>query len=1085
MTVFKIYKKLASRVGEMEDSCHAWKRDLLSLLIVMMTACLTASAQSAATRYATHSVLRSGTWVKIRIPETGIYQLSDELLRNAGFSDPSKVKIYGYGGNMLSEVLTPQVITELDDLKEVATCTVNGRRLFHANGPWTWASRMASERIRNPYSDYGYYFLTQSSGNPLSVDSASFVSSFHSDPFYTHSLCEKDEFAWIEGGRNLFEAEPMQVGDSHTYTLQASPQSTSGVLSIAITTSNVSEATVHFNDSLLGTAISMNDKTVDFDKAQRRKNTFSVKNVRAKNTVKVTVTNGSTVRMDYVSLATSYPLPFKPLSTSSFPVPELVGAVENQDLHADAGYEMVIIEPASKLFHNEAERLKAFHEEHDGMKVKLVSADMLYNEFSSGTPDATAYRRYMKMLYDKASSQQPAPKYLLLFGDSFWDNRMNTADLKEKFSPDDFLLCYESDNSHNKVNCYTNEGYFTYLEDNSGNSPLTRDMMQVAVGRFPVRTLGEAKVMVDKTINYSINTDPGAWQNKVVFLGDDGNDNVHMQDAVTAREFLRESNTTIFTENLFWDTFKAVSKGSGRTYPDVTKRYLELLYSGSLIFDYSGHGGEVGLSHEECLMMSEFRDVTNTRLPLWITAACDIMPFEGKLPNIGEASVLNSKGGTVAFLGTVRTAYNNKSREMNGRFLKNLFQPVAGKYISVGEAVRLAKNELITSGCDMTVNKLQYALLGDPALFLHIPYKGVIIDEINGVSTKGSQLPRLKAGAKVNVKGHIEKNGTKLTDFNGKVSILLCDALQHVVCKLNNKSSDGAQEAFEYDDYISQLQRSEATVAGGSFTMEFVMPMDILYSNQPGLMSFYATSNDGQELYNGTSEHFTIGEMDMNAISQESASITCYLDSPDFKNGDTVGDSPTFFASAKIPNGINLMGSGVGREIKLIIDNDPSTTYKLTSFFQPDADSYTTGTVEYAISSLNEGPHTLLLQIYDVYNHIYSKEISFNVETGYEHELLKAHSISDLVRNNASFVLTHNRSGKKMQIELDITDAEGNPITSLNETCIPAESTRRMDWNLKDSNGQLVPAGVYWWRFRMTSDEACKMSAPQKLIVVR
>ena len=70
----------------MEDSCHAWKRDLLSLLIVMMTACLTASAQSAATRYATHSVLRSGTWVKIRIPETGIYQLSDELLRNAGFS---------------------------------------------------------------------------------------------------------------------------------------------------------------------------------------------------------------------------------------------------------------------------------------------------------------------------------------------------------------------------------------------------------------------------------------------------------------------------------------------------------------------------------------------------------------------------------------------------------------------------------------------------------------------------------------------------------------------------------------------------------------------------------------------------------------------------------------------------------------------------------------------------------------------------------------------------------------------------------------------------------------------------------------
>ena len=48
-------------------------------------------------RYADHSVLQEGTWVKIRIPQTGIYQLSSELLQNAGFSDNSKVKIYGYG----------------------------------------------------------------------------------------------------------------------------------------------------------------------------------------------------------------------------------------------------------------------------------------------------------------------------------------------------------------------------------------------------------------------------------------------------------------------------------------------------------------------------------------------------------------------------------------------------------------------------------------------------------------------------------------------------------------------------------------------------------------------------------------------------------------------------------------------------------------------------------------------------------------------------------------------------------------------------------------------------------------------------
>ena len=35
--------------------------------------------------------------------------------------------------------------------------------------------------------------------------------------------------------------------------------------------------------------------------------------------------------------------------------------------------------------------------------------------------------RYMKMLYDRAATADEAPKYLLLFGDGAWDNRMLSA----------------------------------------------------------------------------------------------------------------------------------------------------------------------------------------------------------------------------------------------------------------------------------------------------------------------------------------------------------------------------------------------------------------------------------------------------------------------------------------------------------------------------------------------------------------------------------------------------------------------------------------------------------------------------------
>ena len=70
----------------------------------------TPSATGAVTgRYADNSVLASGKWVKIRVPSSGIYQLNDALVRQAGFSDLSKVRLYGYGGAMQNEQLLASV----------------------------------------------------------------------------------------------------------------------------------------------------------------------------------------------------------------------------------------------------------------------------------------------------------------------------------------------------------------------------------------------------------------------------------------------------------------------------------------------------------------------------------------------------------------------------------------------------------------------------------------------------------------------------------------------------------------------------------------------------------------------------------------------------------------------------------------------------------------------------------------------------------------------------------------------------------------------------------------------------------------
>ena len=130
-------------------------------------------------RYATSSVLSSGRWAKIRIVSSGVFQLTDALIKKAGFSDISKVHVYGYGGNLQNEILNEDDIISYDDLKEVSLCNIHGKRLFYGRGPVSWSTNDASRRTRNPYSDYGYYFITQNETEPLTVDSATFINSFY------------------------------------------------------------------------------------------------------------------------------------------------------------------------------------------------------------------------------------------------------------------------------------------------------------------------------------------------------------------------------------------------------------------------------------------------------------------------------------------------------------------------------------------------------------------------------------------------------------------------------------------------------------------------------------------------------------------------------------------------------------------------------------------------------------------------------------------------------------------------------------------------------------------------------------------
>ena len=1034
---------------------------------------------------AQHSVLATGQWAKIRVPSTGIYQLTESLIRKAGFKDLSKVKVYGYGGALQPEKLSADYLAETDDLQEVPTCTVNGRRLFYAVGPVGWNSSTTLLRTRNPYSDYGYYFLTENDDEPLTVGTEAFTASFYPSPDDYHTLYEVDDYAWYHGGRNLFDSRVFGTDKSRSYKLAAT--SAKGKLTVVMSYDAVWQATIAVNGQQVGTMTvgtsygSLPEGRDSYSKGATKTWTFDVDNLQDSNEITITQTNGSDIRLDYLSLCFSEPAPLPELTTATFDVPEYVYNITNQDHHADDFADMIIIIPTTQKLLTQAERLKQLHEERDGLRVRIIPADELYNEFSSGTPDANAYRRYLKMLYDRADSDADMPRYLLLLGDGAWDNRMLSVNWRD-YNADDYLLCFESENSFSETDCYVTDDFYCMLDEGEGANLTGSDKGDVAVGRLPARNEEEAKVMVDKIVSYTSNTQAGVWQNTICFMGDDGDYNRHMGDAEAVASMVQKNWPDFQLKRIYWDAYQRTSSSTGFSSPDVTTLIRQQMQSGALMMNYTGHGAPYTMSHEQVVHRSDFELSSGQRLPLWLTASCDIMPFDGQEENIGETAMLNPNGGAIAFYGTTRTVYAQYNRYMNLAFTEYVLgSDATGRRYTIGEAARQAKNRLLTAkngiGNDYTANKLQYTLLGDPALRLAMPTAQIVIDSINNVSP-GSGTVTLKAGQTVTVRGHVAEQPS----FNGVITLTVQDVEQLITCRMN--STEKIDTAFTFRDRLNTLYNGSDSVRAGQFSMTFALPKDISYTDGTGMIKAYAISNDKTVEAHGHTEAFNMSGDVQTADDGIGPNIWCYLNSSQFTDGGNVNTTPYFYAELSDKDGINASGSGIGHDLELVIDGNMTTTYNLNSYFQYDFGDYRSGSVGFSLPELGYGKHHLLFRAWDVLNNSSKAELTFNVVKALEPNCFSVTATRNPATTSTTFVINHDRTGSQMDVELDIYDTSGRLLWRHRENGVSTDAAYTIDWDLCVDGGRRLQTGVYLYRVAISSDGSSQASQSKKLIIL-
>ena len=668
-------------------------------------------------------------------------------------------------------------------------------------------------------------------------------------------------------------------------------------------------------------------------------------------------------------------------------------------------------------------------------------------------------------------------------GDGAWDNRMLSSDWTG-YDPDDFLLCFESENSFSHVNCYVSDDFFCLLDDEEqiqqsrGGVSTYMGKPDVAVGRFPARTELEAKVLVDKTLNYADNVYAGPWQNVICMMGDDGNANTHMATADRVATMVQDNFTGYTINKIYWDAYQRVSSATGYSYPEVTQLIKQQMTNGALIMNYNGHGAPYAFSHELVMKLADFESSVSNCLPLWLTASCDIMPFDGQEENIGETVMFNQRGGGVAFFGTTRTVYATYNEQMNMTFTKYVLTPG----YTIGEAVRQAKCDLVSEGRDTSPNKLQYTLLGDPALKLACPVSEVVVDSINGQSV--SKELQLSAGSVATVRGHIVKNKTLDSSFNGVVTATVRDAEETIVCKLNNTSADGADEPFVYQDRTKTLYQGSDSIGNGIFRFTFAVPKDISYTDGSGLMTLYAVNNDKTETAHGANDSFVLNGSEISKNDSIGPSIYCYLNSKSFVNGGNVNATPYFGAELYDDNGINASGSSVGHDLELVIDGELSKTYNLNDYFTFDFGDYRSGTVGFSIPELSVGPHKLLFRAWDVLNNSSTSELTFNVVKDAGEGSVNVICTKNPATTTTSFIINHDRSNTEVDVVVDIFDMSGRQLWKRVQTGIPTDGVVVIDWDLRIGGGSRLRTGVYIYRIQLSGNGGTSASCANKLIIL-
>ncbi len=1043
------------------------------------------------------------SFFKFPITQPGIYKVNQNQLNQISLGDISTISIYGNPG-MLPQVLDSATL----GLQEIPTQLINGELFFYLEGPHQIRVNDDSWIYdHHTYSDTLYYLIANQAPSKR-IESLNSDTSGTEGNLYQIQILKEEKTNLLFSGRSWYSS-PLGNGQAfnHTFSL------TQGYQGIALLQTKVMAQSLQTNNF----SISLNGQNRgNFSIAPIPNSIYGIKGREETVSSQLSLTNQTSINftlnyqsgdpngsayLDYISLATPFSsqnLPNglfhhlqstfitvrKPQNSRLYRIqnlyqvqeinsngvilprekiavfrPELVNFIENfiiADLSLrkeNFNQSLIIITP--NQLQSEAQRL-ANHKNNVGISSRVVTLQAIFDAFGYGTYDITAIRNFLAYHYHQTGQL----KNVLFLGKGTYDYKTKIPGGRPNLLPS-----YSSRNSLNPLATYSSDDYFGFLEFGQGaweESAAGDELLKIGVGRIPAINLNEAREAVNKIIAYETRKEmDGDWKRRIALFADDGDNNIHLNDAESHADYLSKNHPEYILEKIYLDRFEQVRAAGRQSSPQAREALKAAVEEGLLILNYIGHGNETTLTAEQVFQISDFRDwPENTLLPLLMTATCEFGRHDSPFIRSGAEEMLFAPNkGAIGLLTTGRPVFSSINFALNKAFIENVFEEEEnGESLDLGEIFKRTKNNSLNGAFNRN-----FSMLGDPSLKLAQPELNSNITEVKDILLEVN-IDTLAALQRVRIIGNIidPASGAKILQ-SGNFNLELRDK------KVEERTLGDESNPTSFLDEGNVIFTGEGIFTDGGFETELFIPININYEFGEGKLRIFAILDNGLEAMGA--QNIIIGGTSENNIKD--------LDGPviQMQFGYEYGEDKDHFSAYNIrmqalladESGINISSNNLGQNILIQVnDQEPIV---LNGLYRATENSFKKGIIQTPVTGLKEGVNLISLEAWDNVGNRSRVEREIVVSGSKSIKILHKTTYPNPSEDYSKFRIMHNRSGENLILQLRVFTSSGHEIYHATKRYLRADYLLDdFEWNFFHSKTNYPVKGTYIYELQLTSE---------------